>query len=111
MGQAGERLGPSGALFARARCSSLDRGARFGHIFAHILHAGWRAGHHGVNFRNSDLVEPRVHSHSQWQYLTGFGRWICPLSPPGSELPAGGRVSLGWVLGVSGPVIGWNPGV
>jgi hypothetical protein len=26
------------------------------------LHAGWRAGHHGVNFRNSDLVEVRVHS-------------------------------------------------
>ena len=37
-------------------------GAHFGHIFAHILHAGWRAGHHGVNFRNSDLVEVRVHS-------------------------------------------------
>ena len=47
-------------------------GAHFGHILAHILHAGWRAGHHGVNFRNSDLVEARVHS--QWQYLTGFGR-------------------------------------
>jgi hypothetical protein len=31
-------------------------GAHFGHIFAHILHAGWRAGHHGVNFRNFDLV-------------------------------------------------------
>jgi hypothetical protein len=51
--------------------------AHFGHIFAHILHAGWRAGHHGVNFRNSDLVEVRVHS--QRQYLTDFGRWICPL--------------------------------
>jgi hypothetical protein len=37
-------------------------GAHFGHIFAHILHAGWRAGCHGVNFRNSDLVEVRVHS-------------------------------------------------
>ena len=37
-------------------------GAHFGHILAHILHAGWRAGHHGVNFRNSDLVEVRVHS-------------------------------------------------
>jgi hypothetical protein len=37
-------------------------GARFGHIVAHISHAGWRAGHHGVNFRNSDLVEVRVHS-------------------------------------------------
>ena len=34
-------------------------GAHFGHILAHILHAGWRAGHHGVNFRNSDLVEVR----------------------------------------------------
>jgi hypothetical protein len=31
-------------------------GAHFGHIFAHILRARWRAGHHGVNFRNSDLV-------------------------------------------------------
>jgi hypothetical protein len=31
-------------------------GAHFGHMFAHSLHAGWRAGHHGVNFRNSDLV-------------------------------------------------------
>jgi hypothetical protein len=46
--------------------------AHFGQNFAHILHAGWRAVHHGVNFRNSDIVEVRVHS--QRQYLTGFGR-------------------------------------
>jgi hypothetical protein len=25
--------------------------------FAHILHAQWRAGHRGVNFRKFDLVE------------------------------------------------------
>jgi hypothetical protein len=37
-------------------------GAHFGHIFAHILHARWGAGHHGVNFRNSDLAEVRVRS-------------------------------------------------
>jgi hypothetical protein len=52
--------------------SVLVLGAHFGHILAHILHAGWRAGHHGANFRSSDLVGARVHS--QWQYLTGFGR-------------------------------------
>ena len=57
LGQAGERLGPSGALFARARCLFWPC-----LWFAHILHAGWRAGHHGVNFRNSDLVEVRVQS-------------------------------------------------
>jgi hypothetical protein len=68
----GERLGPSGALFARARCSFWPL-ATFLLIFC-ILHAGWRAGHHVIR----DLVEARVHS--QWQYLTGFGRWICPLS-------------------------------
>jgi hypothetical protein len=50
LGHAGERLEPPGALFARARGS-------FGHILPHILHARWRAGHHRVNFRNSDLVE------------------------------------------------------
>jgi hypothetical protein len=35
-------------------------GAHFGHIFAHILHAGWRAGHHGVNFRDYDLTQKSV---------------------------------------------------
>jgi hypothetical protein len=54
-------------------------GAHFGHIFAHILHAGSARGSpRGANFRNSDLVEVRVHS--QRQYLAGFGRCICPLS-------------------------------
>jgi hypothetical protein len=35
------------------------------------------------------------------------------LSPQsrGSEDPAGGRVSLGYVLSGLAPVIGWNPGV
>jgi hypothetical protein len=33
-------------------------GTHFGHNFAHILHAQWRAGHRGVNFRNATDETP-----------------------------------------------------